>query len=313
MIRRQTLNAALSKKLRKLESILRRMPKALVAFSGGVDSTLLLKVATDVLGKNVLAVIAASATYPGKEIREARAMAVKLKVRHRVIHTREIENPDFVKNPPLRCYYCKQELFSALKRIAGKEGMAFVLDGQNLDDEGDFRPGARAGQELGIRSPLKEAGLTKNDIRKISKAFGLPTWNKPSLACLASRFPYGMEIDVKSLKQVGAAEDFLRSLGFGQLRVRHHGQIARIEIIPREFGKIMKPEIRTKIVGRFKKLGYLYATFDLAGYRTGSMNEGLRRSVVRPLAPSRNPSRGRRLRNGAGQRLSRLSHKKGKK
>ena len=268
---------ALSVKVDKLERILRPMDRVLVAFSGGVDSTLLLKAAVDVLGvDNVLAVIAGSETYPGKEIREAGALAKKLKIKYRVIHTHEINNPDFVRNPPLRCYYCKTELFSTLKRIAEQEGIAFVLDGQNADDAGDFRPGARAGREIGVRSPLKEAKLTKNDIRKLSKIFGLPTWNKPSLACLASRFPYHTKIDIRSLKQVGAAEDDLRALGFGQLRVRHHGDVARIEIIPDEFGKIMRPAVLSKVVAALKKRGYLYVTLDLAGYRTGSMNEGLK-------------------------------------
>jgi uncharacterized protein len=268
---------ALSVKFEKLERILRRMNRVLVAFSGGVDSTLLLKAAVDVLGDDhVLAVIASSETYPGKEIREARALAKKLKVGHRVIRTDEIRNPDFVQNPPLRCYYCKTELFSALKRIAEQEGFAYVLDGQNVDDAGDFRPGAKAGREIGVRSPLKEAKLTKTDIRELSKIFGLPTWNKPSLACLASRFPYHTKIDIRSLKQVGAAEDDLRALGFGQLRVRHHGDIARIEITPEEFDRIMKPAVRSKVVAALKKRGYLYITLDLAGYRTGSMNEGLR-------------------------------------
>jgi uncharacterized protein len=263
-------------KLAKLKKILRGMENVLVAYSGGVDSTLLLKVASDVLGENVLAVIASSETYPGAEIHSAKVLAKRLRVRHKVIHTHEIENPDFVKNPPLRCYYCKRELFSRLKNIARKEGIAYVLDGQNVDDAGDFRPGAKAGRELGVRSPLKESGLTKRDIRQISMSYGLPTWNKPSLACLASRFPYHTQIDKRSLKQVGRAEDFLRTLGFGQLRVRHHGRIARLEIGAEEFAKAIRPGTREKIVGYLKKIGYLYVTLDLAGYRTGSLNEALR-------------------------------------
>jgi uncharacterized protein len=264
-------------KLEKLKSILAGMEKVLIAYSGGVESTLLLKVAGDVLGKKVLAVIAGSETYPEKEIREAKKIASALNVRYQVIQTHEVENPDFLKNPPQRCYYCKQELFSRLKEIARAEGIPYVLDGSNYDDKADFRPGAKAGKELGVRSPLRDARLTKNEIRQLSKRYRLPTWDKPSLACLASRFPYQTRIEKKSLRQIGQAEDFLRELGFGQLRVRHHGQVARIEIDPGEFSRVFRDNVPQKIVRRLKRLGYSYIALDLAGYRTGSMNEPLKK------------------------------------
>lgn len=258
-----------------LKSTLKEMGTVLIAFSGGVDSSFLLKTAQEVLGDRVLAVIAKSETYPEKEQEEAVRLAEEWNVHLKVIQTDELDNPEFVKNPPTRCYFCKNELFSKLKEIASSEGIHFVCDGSNYEDLDDFRPGAKAAEELGVRSPLKEAGLVKDEIREISRWMGLPTWNKPSLACLSSRFPYNIEIDRDSLKQISLAEDYLRSKGFTQVRVRHHGQIARIEVEPDEIVIMMDPELRQDVVENLKVFGYAYVTLDLAGYRTGSMNEPL--------------------------------------
>ena len=278
------LDPGLQRKLDALEAQLRRLGKVLVAYSGGVDSTLLLKAASDVLGPNVLPVVAGSETYPTREVDAALRLARKLGLRPRFIKTCELENPKFTANTPERCYFCKKELFGRLKAVARKEGIPYVLDGANSDDRLDFRPGGRAGRELGIRSPLKDAGLTKDEIRALSRHFRLPTWDKPSLACLASRFPYGSRIEPRGLGQVGRAEDVLRRLGFGQLRVRHHGSIARIEVEAGDFPKVLKPAIRQRIVRDLKKLGYLYVTFDLEGYRTGSLNEALGKRAPRRAA-----------------------------
>jgi uncharacterized protein len=269
------LDAGLRKKLDALEAELGRMGKALVAYSGGVDSTLLLKVASDVLGPKVLPVVAGSETYPTREVEAALGTARKLGLRPRFIHTGELRNPRFAANPPDRCYFCKKELFGRLKALARKAKIPFVLDGSNSDDRLDFRPGGRAAAELGIRSPLKDVGLTKDEIRSLSRHFRLPTWDKPSMACLASRFPYGSRIERKSLGQVGRAEDVLRGLGFRQFRVRHHGPVARIEVEPSDLARAIKASNREKIVRGLKRLGYVYVALDLEGYRTGSLNEAL--------------------------------------
>ncbi|MCX5751497.1 MAG: ATP-dependent sacrificial sulfur transferase LarE [Candidatus Saganbacteria bacterium] len=263
----------LNQKLQKLKKILKGYRSVLVAFSGGVDSTFLLKVALDVLGpQNVLAVIASSETYPKEECQTAKKIAKKLGAHYLEIKTDEFKDQRFISNPPERCFFCKMELFSKLKKVAKENRLKIVADGSNVDDWSDFRPGSRAKKKLGIKSPLQGAGFTKNDIRKLSKKLGLPTWNKPSMACLASRIPYGQKITPVILKRVGEAERFLRGFKLGQLRVRHHGPTARIELEKKALQRVVKKGLLECIVRKFKKLGYKYVTLDLEGYRTGSMN-----------------------------------------
>jgi uncharacterized protein len=269
-------SSELETKIQKLKTIFQSMDKVLVAYSGGVDSTLLLKIAIDTLGdKNVIAVTALSPLFPERELAGAKKVAQGLGVRHLLVESNELEIPEFSNNPPNRCYYCKRELFGELRDLAQREAIPFIVEGSTLDDEKDHRPGKIAIQELGIRSPLKEAMFTKREVRESSRAIGLSNWDKPSSACLASRFPYGDEITEEGLRMVGEAEDFLFGLGFKQVRVRHYKNMARIEILQEEMGRLMDGSLREKVVNYLKVIGYHYITLDLQGFRSGSMNEVL--------------------------------------
>ncbi len=266
----------LDEKLELLKDIIRKKGSAAVAFSGGVDSTFLIRVAKEVLGDKLIAVTATSSTYPERELNEAIKYAKDFGVKHIIISSEELDIEGFASNPKNRCYYCKKELFTKVKEVALENGIEYVFDGSNLDDNGDYRPGMLAAKELLVVSPLKEAGLTKKDIRDLSKEYGLATWNKPAFACLSSRFPYGNKITLPKLKMIDKAEQFLLDIGIRQVRVRHHGEIARIEVAPEEREKFFNIEFMDKISSKFKEIGYIYTTLDIAGYRTGSMNEVLK-------------------------------------
>ncbi|MBU0567145.1 ATP-dependent sacrificial sulfur transferase LarE [bacterium] len=260
-----------SPKINRLKNLVLPMEGVLVAYSGGTDSTLVLKVARDVLGEKVLAVTAKSPLYPACELEAAKETAKEIGARHLVIESDELKLPGFAENPKNRCYICKRELFDRLSRIAKEEGLAYILDGSNASDTTDVRPGRQAACEFGVRSVLEEAGLSKDEVREMSRKLGLPTYNKPSAACLASRFPYGKQITVRALKMVEEAEEYIKELGISQVRVRHYGNLCRIEVDKPQIHLCLQNQ--EPVAAKLKELGYTYVTLDLEGYRTGSMNE----------------------------------------
>ncbi len=263
----------LQDKYKNLQDILYDMQSVLIGFSGGIDSTFLLKVAHDLLGDGALAATANSATLTPSELVEAKRIAKDIGAPHEVIWSDELACADFVKNPPERCYHCKKIRFSIFKKLQVERSLKWIADGTNADDEGDFRPGLRAAAEMGIRSPLKEANLTKSNIRELSRALSLPNWDKPSMACLASRVPYGEIITEQKLYQIARAEEYLKEIGFKEFRIRHHGNLARIEVPKNEMNRTL--EKSDEIVKKLKAIGFHFVSLDLSGFKSGSMNQML--------------------------------------
>jgi uncharacterized protein len=266
--------ADLDERRAALERIIDEMGRVIVAFSAGIDSTLVLKVACDRLGDNAMGVTAVSPSLAQSELQEAIELARLMGARHRLLKTHEMDDPNYAANPINRCYFCKTELYDELLDLARREEYRYILNGANLDDVGDYRPGEQAAREFNVRSPLREAGMTKAHVRALARELGLPNWNKPAMACLSSRLPYGTRVTSEALSQVEQAERYLRSLGFRQLRVRHHGDLARIEVERADLPRLV--ELGQEINAEFKRLGYTYVTADLLGFRSGSMNEGLK-------------------------------------
>ncbi|MDJ0510943.1 MAG: ATP-dependent sacrificial sulfur transferase LarE [Crocosphaera sp.] len=275
----------LTEKLYQLKTMFSQMEKALIAYSGGIDSTLVAKIAHDVLGDRALAITAVSPSLLPEELEDAKIQAATIGIAHELVKTHEMENPNYTSNPVNRCYFCKSELHDTLKPLAIKRGYPYVIDGVNSDDLGDYRPGIQAAKEREARSPLAEAGITKLEVRQLSQTLGLPWWDKPAQPCLSSRFPYGEEITVAKLQRVGRAEIYLRHLGYANLRVRSQGDTARIELPSQTIKDFIATTDLSQLVSKFQELGFMYVTLDLEGFRSGKLNQEI---LAQPIANTLN-------------------------